>query len=489
MLSSLNKLKKEQYYHQRFDGAPLFLGLGAIAELKNESRKGKILTATKRIVLFHERKADWYIPLADLIRATNYFLNKAKSDPNISKKFLKKWEKDEQKFIAHCLFIKNKNLSQLINQDLIQELGKIITLYINRFTSSSIIDHFALGSDKIIADLVLKDLKKKKLDNNFIEYFSILTAPTRQSFINDAEIDLLVTAYEFKKNHDIVLIDKYQEKYFWLHNNYIDDHVLDVKYFLKEINRLIKSKYNLLLKAGEIKNIPKINREKKQKLIKKIKLSKYLQTLLVISDDFCAWQDERKKSTFLMTHYLSLFLHEIAQRTDYTVEKLKYFLPQELLNIFHKSINKKIIQKRMQECVYIGWPNKYVLSVETRLFASLHKTFDRQITKQNKLNGLVASSGYARGRVRICLGYKEAANLKKGEILVAVMTRPDYIDGIKKAEAIVCEEGGLTSHAALIARELGIPCLIAVSNATKNFCNGDLVEVDAGKGFIQKLSV
>jgi pyruvate,water dikinase len=138
--------------------------------------------------------------------------------------------------------------------------------------------------------------------------------------------------------------------------------------------------------------------------------------------------------------------------------------------------------------VYVGSPNKQIISVETRLIASLQKIIQPPPqTHQTKLTGLVASPGYARGRVKICLGYKDTLNFKKGQILIAVMTRPDYIEGMRNAEAIVCEEGGLTSHAALIARELKIPCLIGVSGATGNFKNNDLVEVDANQGFIKKI--
>lgn len=479
---------KNAYYRQRFDGAPLFLGLGALAEMKDEARKGRALTASGRLVYYAKRRADWYIPKKDLKRATAYFFKKAKSDPNISAKYLKKWENDEKIFFAYCSALKNKNLTQLNDKDLIDELKKLFNIYINRLTSSSIIDHFALGSDQIIADLILQELKRKKLEHKFIEFFSVLTAPTKQSFINDAEIDLLITAYEFRKNKDIALIDKYQEKYFWIHNNYIDDHVLGTGFFLKEIKAMINSRQNLLLKAGQIKNIPKQNKIKKQRLIKKIKFSKYLQTLLIISDDFSHWQDERKKSTFLMTHYLSLFLHEIAKRSAYTVDELKYLLPQELLKIFKKPIAKNIVKKRMKECVYIGLPKKQILSVKTRLIASIQKISNKPKTKQNKLFGLVASPGYARGKVRICMGYKDTLNFKKGEVLIAVMTRPDYFEAIKKAEAIICEEGGLTSHAAIVARELGVPCLIAAAGATTNFKNGDIIEVDCKKGYAQLLS-
>lgn len=484
----MKQLTSQKYYHQRFDGALLFMALVAIAELKKEAKKGQALTASSRIAILNSNHVDWYIPLSDLKKTTSYILKKAKHNAKISKKFLKNWYLDEEKFTKHCLLINtNHNLSQLDNYSLIKDLKKLIYLYINRLSSSSIIDQFALGSDQIIADLVLAEFKKKKISDKFIKYFTILTAPTSLSFTNQAEIDLLITAAQFKKTKNLEFIDQYQDKYFWLHNNFIDDNILDTAYFLKEIKKFIQSRNNLLLKIKQLKNSPKNNKIKKQKLIRKIKLSKYLQNLLIISDDFAAWQDQRKKSTFWMTHYLSLFLKEITKRTKYSADELKYLLPHELINIFKKPVHQNIIQKRMKDCVYIGTQNSQQLIVKTGLIASLRNIFDQPQTNQTKLNGLVASPGYARGHVKICLSYKDANNLAKGEILVAIMTRPDYIEGIKNAEAIVCEEGGLTSHAALIARELNIPCLIACHNATTNFKDGDLVEIDCKNGYINKI--
>ena len=69
------------------------------------------------------------------------------------------------------------------------------------------------------------------------------------------------------------------------------------------------------------------------------------------------------------------------------------------------------------------------------------------------------------------------------------MTRPDYIIGIKKAAAIVTNEGGITCHAAIVSRELGIPCIIGTKIATEVFKDGDLVEVNANHGVVKKISV
>jgi len=74
-----------------------------------------------------------------------------------------------------------------------------------------------------------------------------------------------------------------------------------------------------------------------------------------------------------------------------------------------------------------------------------------------------------------------------GDVLIAVMTRPDYLPAMQKAIAFVTDEGGITCHAAIVAREMKKPCVIGTKIATKTFKDGDMVEVDAEKGVVKIL--
>jgi phosphoenolpyruvate synthase/pyruvate phosphate dikinase len=103
-----------------------------------------------------------------------------------------------------------------------------------------------------------------------------------------------------------------------------------------------------------------------------------------------------------------------------------------------------------------------------------------------EIKGQPATPGSVEGPVRIALRASDSHNLQNGEILVCSMTSPDYVPAMKKAAAIITDEGGLLSHAAIISRELGKPCIVGVKIATKVLKDGDLVEVDATKGVIQK---
>ena len=75
----------------------------------------------------------------------------------------------------------------------------------------------------------------------------------------------------------------------------------------------------------------------------------------------------------------------------------------------------------------------------------------------------------------------------KGDILVAIMTTPNFIPALEKAAAFVTDEGGITCHAAIIAREMKKPCIIGTKIATKFLKDGDIVQVDANNGIVHIL--
>lgn len=111
----------------------------------------------------------------------------------------------------------------------------------------------------------------------------------------------------------------------------------------------------------------------------------------------------------------------------------------------------------------------------------------KSVLKINYLRGLTVCRGKVRGRVRLVMSADEVKYFKKNEILVSNMTHPDYFLAMKKARAIICDEGGVTCHAAIFAREFEIPCIISTKKGTKVLKDGDLVEVDADKGIVRKL--
>jgi len=108
--------------------------------------------------------------------------------------------------------------------------------------------------------------------------------------------------------------------------------------------------------------------------------------------------------------------------------------------------------------------------------------------KENEIKGQPACSGKVIGNVKIIKNVsKDYGKFNRGDILVTGMTRVEFVPLMKKASAIITDEGGITCHAAIISRELKIPCIIGTRIATKVLKDNDLVEVDAEKGIVRIL--
>jgi phosphoenolpyruvate synthase/pyruvate phosphate dikinase len=103
------------------------------------------------------------------------------------------------------------------------------------------------------------------------------------------------------------------------------------------------------------------------------------------------------------------------------------------------------------------------------------------------LEGVAAAKGKVVGRARIILSLNNLNKLREKEILVTSMTTPDYFVAMEKAIAFITDEGGITCHAAIVARELEKPCVIATKIATRVIRTGDLIEVDANRGLVRIL--
>lgn len=105
-----------------------------------------------------------------------------------------------------------------------------------------------------------------------------------------------------------------------------------------------------------------------------------------------------------------------------------------------------------------------------------------ETSKKLILEGAPASPGIISGPVQILANAKEIGKIKPGDVLVAEQTNPDYVPAMKKASAIVTDNGGRTSHAAIVSRELGIPAVVGTGKATKILKNGEVITVDGSEG-------
>lgn len=197
--------------------------------------------------------------------------------------------------------------------------------------------------------------------------------------------------------------------------------------------------------------------------------------------------DDVHKVAMDLQKKLLLGLEKKLNIKSHTLEKL---LIGELKNFRRQGLLPQNIQARKNFFFAVhshSYPagQEYSRLKAKKIIASLNPKIIINQTKT--LSGQIAFPGKAKGKARIINLISEAKNLKKGEILVTAMTDPRYLPLMKKAAAIITDEGGITCHAAIVSRELKKPCIVGTKYASKILRTGDLIEVDAEKGLINLL--
>lgn len=165
---------------------------------------------------------------------------------------------------------------------------------------------------------------------------------------------------------------------------------------------------------------------------------------------------------------------KLEQLLDKSVKARGLFLatPEEIIS--HKKISKKNLRQRHRSVLILKDNRIKIITGPTA--ETWFDLVDKTSMEEKVIRGQVAYPGNVKGRVKVIFYKKDLAKLKKRDILVSPMTEVDFFPYLKKVSAVITDEGGLTCHAAITARELKIPCIIGTKNATKILKDGDLVE-------------
>lgn len=144
------------------------------------------------------------------------------------------------------------------------------------------------------------------------------------------------------------------------------------------------------------------------------------------------------------------------------------------------------LEKRVERCLLVDRQMYVDKDIEKILEQSnIELLTPRPMGTESSLEGQTAYKGKYTGRVSIVFTKKDANAFAKGDVLVASSSTPDFLPAIKKAGAIVADEGGVMSHSSISSREFKIPCVIGTKFATQVLHDGDLVEVDANRGIVR----
>ena len=234
-----------------------------------------------------------------------------------------------------------------------------------------------------------------------------------------------------------------------------------------------------------------------------LKLDKQHKNLFKIFREFVFHHTEDMTACVYLIFASENLINEIGERMGLSSIEVRFLVPDEINEFLSKNIDKKriknIVKNRMELCVVYFYKDNCKILDSSDAENFLENIFHEKEIEQNLeyiwkeekdkklINGFVAYPGIVKGEVCILKGVDDIEKIKKGQILVASLTVPQLLPAMKKSAAIITDTGGITSHAAIVARELKKPCIVGTGNATKLLKDGDLVEVDADNGVVRIL--
>ena len=466
---------KEKWYVQGFIGTPLLL----IPTATSGFDLDPILQDHYRhyIYEYHEEYGKMYYSVEDLNRLAQKIIVLLRDN----KKFLPEAQKKYQKELAwvreQIIPLSNPLLSSCTENELIPLLQKAQELLRTSAGFAHMIEAFSLTTDVIIKEKLSKYICDPKQLN---EYLSILSAPTTKSFLNEREQDLLDISLIKNKKEKVQKIQEHLEQFFWIRNTYAGRVQITPKEIEEELKTISVQDYDSNLK------------HKKEEIIKSLKLDAELVMLLSASEFMTDWQDERKKNILIAIDYMDQLLEEVSRRNKIDIAFLRYLTTPEMdVGFLFKNIDtKSILTQRRKGMIcynYFDGKDEDLIILTGDDFLKIHKymgTFEKEQKQIREFNGLSASTGTVVGKVKVCKSLQDINKVQEGDILVASMTRPEYLPAMKKAAAFITDEGGITCHAAIIAREMKKPCIIGTKIATQVLKDGDMVEVKADHGLV-----
>ena len=434
-------------------------------------------------ILFYieEEQGHWAWNDDDLTRIRKAFVKRVNADPNFLDNLLKEWHDRIANFNRIIKEVDGTDLSKLSDEKLTEFYENWNQAYLREYAiAATMQEAFSFQADQFLLPHFQKIITEKVGEDKIGEYLSLLTHPVEHSFLTMEHKELLLLSKDPSEDK----LRQHVKKWHWIENNYARDTCLDIKHFrknLKDIKDPMREITKIDLNLKEIK-------EKKAALIELLKLDQESKNLIKMTEICAYMQDERKSYVLKSVHYQRMFIEEFGKRLRLTQKQMEYTIHNELADLLKSRPDHRIFEERRKGVLVIHREDGFELITGQTAKDIMKTLFEKNLSKIKELKGIIACRGKISGTAKIVLTKEDMHKVKKGDIIIASMTRPEIMPAIAKAAAIVTDEGGITSHAAIVSRELHIPCVLATKDATKVFKDGDVVEVDADKGVVKLLS-
>ncbi len=369
------------------------------------------------------------------------------------------------------------------------QLVNIITKYYAQFETLL----RTAGTLRIIDHALLLRLRHFfRSSSNPDEMIRLASVSEMLSFSLQEEMALLELSIELKSKKSACssreVVDKIQEiydRYCWSVCGYYNEKAKTISDYHIILQEMMKNQPEQVLIDLKTKHTTEL--QKKHKAF--VKLAKEGKVLVKIASNSSYLKDYFKFSISKMIHFSESLFQEIAARTGKEVSFIKDLYPKETVALLQgATLPGGLIQKRVRHCILITTPGNFSEYTNDGAEAFENRYIAMKLDTKAILQGRSASVGYGRGKAKIILNGDDFHKLKSGDVLVVTNTSPDFVPIMRRAVAIVAEEGGLTAHVSVVSREFGIPCVVGVCNATALIKDEDDIAVDANNGMVNIVS-
>lgn len=365
-------------------------------------------------------------------------------------------------------------------------------LYKAFWHESMFIDSFDAGVDQ-------ERIRVVAAEQSFTpEEVAVLTTPEGMTFHQERLLMLVKIAKRWIRYRDVLQEKKlrafvqtdpevalYRKTFDYTHSNYAAIRHITEDEVYEDILKRAGDKRALRKEYDALTNYSAERCKQRDKILRRHRLK---ENPLAVFADLTFWREHRKKINLMGFHLLDAFLDWLEEKSGISKTNLKYLCYDEAEAVLKGSITQDVLKRRREEGVLVITNGEtYQLLVGAQATSLCEEFEEARHTGQmhDVLHGQVASQGYAKAKARVILTVADFPTFQDGEVLVTGMTRPEFLPLMKRASAIVTNEGGVTCHAAIVSRELGIPCVIGTKNATDIIKNGDIVEVRATHGTVR----
>ena len=443
-----------------------------------------------------------------------FFLMKFEKNPTFIINSLKDYQKKTDCDL-HELAILNR-LTQ-INKVSPRELARIFRKARAHFAYNSAMDHYAWYIENFfvprLQEFVARRLSELGKGELLPEYIFHLVTPSRQSRIfkeRQAFFHILSSIKRNKKLESLIrrgktfsaidghnprlaiAIERHLKKYAWM-PVLVNNPPTSKSDLWKEIIRYIRDDKTFKIESKRIgDNFDPEAIVKRKKILHEL-APNAAERALIIGLQRTTFIRTEDNAVMSKSSYLVMPLYNgIARRLGISYHTLKQLTPDEVTDHLErgKKVSRALIRGRLKLTSYFVHNGRRIILTGSKAVI-MRRAVEQQLARKGRresvFKGTPASLGTVRGKVKVALSSKDAHQIIPGSILVASATSADFVPAMRKAGAIVTEFGGITSHAAVVSREFGIPCIVGVRGITSQLHDGDKVEVNADEGVITVL--